>query len=230
MIEKEREANKHVESFGIGFWIRVQFSAPPPIIFDFRLQIADFADLTIIMSSTTLMTAEELIALPSGQHRYELVKGELLTMSPSGEEHGRLSATIAYLLTNFVRVNSLGVVYGAETGFKLETDPDTVLAPDAAFISTGRVGSAAQGYRSGPPDLAVEIISPSERKSKVEQKTNQWLSFGARAVWLIYPQNRTVEIVFANGQRTLFTESDELVDDVVVKGFRVLVAEIFSQL
>jgi Uma2 family endonuclease len=195
------------------------------------LQIVDFADLTIIMSSTThLMTAEELIALPSGQHRYELVKGELLTMSPSGEEHGRLSATIALLLGNFVRAKNLGIVYGAEAGFKLETNPDTVLAPDAAFINIERAGSASKGYRSGPPDLAVEIISPSERKSKVEQKTNQWLSFGARAVWLIYAQNRTVEIVLANGERTLFTEGHELVDDVVVKGFRVLVAEIFSQL
>jgi len=176
------------------------------------------------------MTADELIMLPRGEHRYELIKGELLTMSPTGEEHGRLSATIAYLLTNFVRANNLGVVYGAEVGFLLESDPDTVLAPDAAFISIYRAGSAAKGYRSGPPDLAVEIISPSERKSKVEQKTNQWLTFGASAVWLIYPENRTVEIVLASGERRLFKESDELVDDVVLRGFRVAVSEIFSQL
>jgi Uma2 family endonuclease len=181
------------------------------------------------MSTTThLMTAEELIKLPGGQHRYELVKGELLTMPLAGAQHGAISANIAYLLVSFVKANNPGVVYGAETGFLLERDPDTVLAPDAAFISSERFSGHPKGYWPGPPDLAVEVISPSERKSKVEQKTTQWLSFGARAVWLVSPQNRTVEVVSGNGERTLFHESDELIDDQVIPGFRVPVSEIFS--
>ena len=182
------------------------------------------------MSTTTthVVTAEELLELSADGH-YELVKGVLLTMSPPGEEHGRISATITFLLTSFVYANKLGTVYG-ETGFKLETDPDTVLGPDAAFIASDRAGTASKGYRSGPPDLAVEVISPSDRKSKVETKTQQWLACGTRAVWLIRPQNRRVEVVLANGQRTVFTETEELVDDVVVPGFRVRVAEIFRQL
>ena len=179
------------------------------------------------MSTTThLMTAEELIDLPDDGHRYELVKGVLLTMSPPGEEHGKVSATIIFLLKSFVQAKKLGTVY-AESGFKLEADPDTVLAPDAAFIGSDRAGTASKGYRFGAPDLAVEVISPSERKSKVEQKTEQWLSLGTRAVWLISPQSRTVEVILANSQRTVFTETDELVDDLVVPGFRVPVAEIF---
>ena len=163
------------------------------------------------MSTTShqLMTAEELIKLPRGQHRYELVKGELLTMSPSGEEHGVLCATIAFLLSKYVRANNLGTVYGAESGFKLESNPDTVLAPDAAFISKDRAGTPSKSYRLGSPDLVVEVVSPSDRKSKVEEKTAQWLSFGVRAVWLINPQARTVEIVLADGNRALLHESDE---------------------
>lgn len=172
------------------------------------------------------MTAEELIDLPDDGHRYELVKGVVLTMSPPGEEQGKVSATIIFLLKSFVQPKKLGTVYG-ETGFKLETDPDTVLAPDAAFIGSERAGTASRGYRFGAPDLAVEVISPSERKSKVDQKTVQWLSHGTRAVWLIRPQSRTVEVVLANGKRTVFTEKDELVDDVIIPGFRVPVAEIF---
>jgi Uma2 family endonuclease len=181
------------------------------------------------MSTTThLMTADELINLPHGQHRYELVKGELLTMSLSGGEHGAISATVAYLLVGYVKAHNLGIVCGAETGFQLEHDPDTVLAPDAAFIGRERFVKHPKGFWSGPPDLAVEVISPSERKSKVEQKTAKWLSFGARAVWLINPQNRTVEIVSANADRRLFHESDELHDDEVIPGFRVLVSVIFG--
>src|SRR5262249_40530380 len=150
------------------------------------------------------------------------------TMSPSGEEHGVLSATIAYLLLRFVKANNLGTVYGAEVGFKLESDPDTVLAPDVAFISKHRAGIPSRGYRIGPPDLAVEIISPSDRKSKVEEKTEKWLKFGARVVWLVDPQSRSVEIVFSKDKRILLNESDELIDDEVIRGFRLQVAEIFS--
>ena len=179
------------------------------------------------MSTTThLMTADELIDLPDDGHRHELVKGVLLTMSPPAVDHGKVQATIIFLLKSFVQAKKLGTVYG-ESGFRLETDPDTVLAPDASFIGSDRVGAASKGYHFGAPDLAVEVISPSERKSKVEQKTQQWLSLGTRAVWLIRPQSRTVEVILANGQRSVFTETDELVDDLVVPGFRVPVAEIF---
>ena len=177
-------------------------------------------------TTTHLMTAEELIELQDDGHRHELVKGVLLTMSPPATEHGKVQAAIIFFLKSFAQAKELGTVYG-ESGFKLETDPDTVLAPDASFIRSDRVGAASKGYHFGAPDLAVEVISPSERKSKVEQKTQQWLSLGTRAVWLIRPQSRTVEVVLANGQRTVFTEADELVDDLVIPGFRVPVADIF---
>jgi len=180
------------------------------------------------MSTTThLMTAEELFNLPDDSHRHELIKGELLTMSPAGYEHGAVTMNLSILLGVHVKANNLGVVFAAETGFKLESNPDTVLAPDIAFIARDRVGTRSQFYRSGPPDLAVEVLSPSDRKTKVEQKAAMWLDLGIKAVWLVNPKRRTVEVIHASGDRWLFHESDELVDETV-PGFRVAVSEIFA--
>jgi Uma2 family endonuclease len=172
------------------------------------------------------MTAEELIRLPSGQYRYELVKGELLTMFPSGAERGAVIMNLAVPLGVHVKSNKLGIIFGAETGFTLERDPDTVLAPDIAFIRKERVGTLAKGYWDGAPDLVVEVISPKESKKKIETKTAQWLQFGALAVWLVNPQTRTVEVRSAAGEKKVLHKEDVLTDQLV-PGFSLPVAEIF---
>jgi Uma2 family endonuclease len=182
------------------------------------------------MSTTTqthLMTAEELMNMDDDSHRHELIKGELLTMSPAGDEHGAVTINLSILLGVYVKANNLGVLRSADTGFKLETNPDTVLAPDVAFIARARAGTRVPGFRSGPPDLAVEVISPGDTKSEVERKTALWLDLGANSVWNVNPKKRTVEVNRANGEKRLFHEEDELVDDTV-PGFRVKVSEIFS--
>lgn len=115
----------------------------------------------------------------------------------------------------------------AETGYKLETDPDTVLGPDVSFVSRERLDRIPEGYFPGAPDVAVEVLSPSDRQSKVEWKTELWLSLGAKSVWVVNPKPRTVEVVRADGLRKVFRESDELIDDTV-PGFRVAVFEIFN--
>lgn len=174
------------------------------------------------------MTAEELFNLEDDfYHRYELLKGELLTMSPPGQRHGSVTLKLSVLLYNYVDANNLGRLYAAETGFKLESNPDTVLAPDIAFIAREREGTLSDFYRLGPPDLAVEVRSPSDRRGRVERKTALWLELGAKAVWNVDPLKRTVEVVHADGQRWLFNEHDELVDDTV-PGFRVAVSKIFE--
>jgi Uma2 family endonuclease len=171
------------------------------------------------------MTAEELLNLPDDSMRHELIKGELLTMPPPNFNHGRISANLMMLLGQFVKVNRLGDMCG-EAGYILERDPDTVLGPDVSFVAKDR-SQRPDGYYSGPPDLAVEVLSPSDRRGKVEYKLSLWLELGTRSVWLVNPRRRTVEVCKSTGEKTLFHETDELVDDTV-PGFRVKVSEIFA--
>jgi Uma2 family endonuclease len=181
-------------------------------------------------TATHVVTAEQLIRIPCGSNRYELVKGELLTMSPSGAEHGAVTANLTAPLTTYVKANKMGVVFGAETGFKLESNPDTVLAPDISFIRTDRIKGLCEGYLEIAPDLAVEVISPGESKREVENKAAQWLAFGTVMVCLIYPKLRTVDVRRVTGERFLLSEADELTGEGVVHGFRIPVSEIFTGL
>ena len=179
------------------------------------------------MSTTThAMTAEDLGNLPDEPLRHELIKGELLTMPLPKREHMRVAATLTVLLWQHAKTNRLGEVY-AEGGFKLESAPDTVLGPDISFVSQIRVSLSPEGYHLGPPDLAVEVLSPGDRRGKVEHKLSLWLEFGTRSVWLVNPRRRTVEVCKATGERTIFHDTDELIDDTV-PGFRVKVSEIFA--
>jgi Uma2 family endonuclease len=181
------------------------------------------------MSTTTqthLMTAEELMHLDDDSHRHELIKGELLTMSPAGITHGAVTINLGALLLDYVKANKLGLVVAGDPGFKLETGPDTVLAPDVAFITQDRVISTT-GFYPGPPDLAVEVMSPSETLPQVARKTALWLELGAKSVWNINPKKRTVEVSRADGSKHLLHETDVLADDTV-PGFRVKVSEIFA--
>src|SRR5689334_9349409 len=115
------------------------------------------------MSSTThLMTAEELFNLPEDGKRYELVKGELLTMSPTSGKHGAVTMRLSRILANYIEESSLGVTFAAETGFKLEHNPDTVLAPDFAFIAKDRISTLPDNYVSLAPDLVIEVVSPGQ--------------------------------------------------------------------
>lgn len=177
-------------------------------------------------TTTQLMAAEELMRL-EGPNRHELIKGELLTMPPPGDEHGAVTMNLTLPLALHVKENNLGVLRAAETGFKLETNPDTVLAPDIAFIARERVGPRMTGYRDGAPDLAVEVMSQWDSRIKTARKAALWLELGARSVWIVNPRQRTVEVCSVDGAKRLFHETDELVDDTV-PGFRVKVSEIFA--
>ena len=175
-----------------------------------------------------LMTAEELIQLPDDGLRHELIKGEHLTMPPLGAEHGLVMNKVAFLLTQYVRAHNLGKVITGDAGFKLESDPDTVLGPDVAFIRHERIAGISTQYFPGAPDLVVEVLSPGDRKGKAEAKANMWLDAGAAAVWLINPKTRTVDVRNADGEHKLLTVEDELAGDEVIAGFRWHVAEIFD--
>ena len=148
-------------------------------------------------------------------------------MSPAGEEHGAVIMNLAIPLGQYVKTNNLGVIYGAVTGFKLESDPDTVLAPDIAFIRREKVGQLSKGYRKGAPDLVVEVLSPGEGKMKTEKKTERWLQGGAAAVWIVNPGNHTVTVYCANKEPMVLTDRDLLTTDEIVPGFKLPVSEIF---
>jgi len=179
---------------------------------------------------TKPMTANELLAMPDDGYRYELVKGELRKMAPTGDEHGDLTMELAVALHRHVKEHSLGKVYAAETGFKLESDPDTVRAPDIAFVAREKVEKTGRlkGFRSGAPDLAVEVLSPSDRVSRVEEKVAEWLEGGARMVWVVSPKLHTVTVYRSLTDIVTLTEKDKLDGADVVPGFQMSVAEIFG--
>jgi len=181
-------------------------------------------------TSTALMTAEELLRLPRGQFRYELINGELKTMSPAGHNHGRIAIRIASPLAQFVWKNKLGEVFAAETGFRLRSNPDTVLAPDASYISEPRATQFKQteGYWPGAPDLAVEVVSPGESKSAVRAKVLQWLGFGVRQVWVVDLKHETVTIHRSPEKATTLARDETLEVPDLLQGFRISVAEIFA--
>ena len=178
-----------------------------------------------------LMTADEMLALPRGQFRYELINGELKTMSPTGHEHGVLTANLTAVLHNHVKANRLGVICAAESGFLLTQDPDTVRAPDIAFISRERSEKVGRisGYWLGAPDLAVEILSPSDTVRRVEGKVAEWLEAGTRLVWVVSPRLHTVTVYHSLTAIVTLTEKDSLDGGEVVPGFQVAVAEIFAE-
>ncbi len=177
-------------------------------------------------TSPQIVTADELLRLASDGYRYELVRGELQMMSPSGDEHGVVTAALTGLLISFVRQHALGAVFAAETGFQLERDPDTVLAADIAFVERQRIAATGLSgkFWQGEPDLVVEVKSPGDRAGA---KTQSWLAHGASQVWLVDPQKRTVTVYHRDGRVVVLSEADVLEGGDVVPGFACPVRKIF---
>ncbi|MBV9211037.1 MAG: Uma2 family endonuclease [Acidobacteria bacterium] len=176
------------------------------------------------------MTAEELARMPDDGFRYELVRGELQPMAPTGDEHGGVTMELAASLHQYVKLNNLGRVYAAETGFQLDSNPDTVRAPDIAFVSQERIQSTGriQGYRSGAPDLAVEVLSPGNTKREITEKVKEYFAAGARLVWIVNPKLKTVTVYRSLTDIDVLTEKDMLDGGEVVQGFQISVADIFA--
>jgi len=176
------------------------------------------------------MTAADLLRLPADGRRYELIRGELRQMAPAGPTHGRLAMRIAAYLFQHVEAHHLGTVYAAETGFQLTQDPDTVRAPDVAFVSRQRleVVGEIEGYWPGAPDLAVEVISPSDRYTDVEDKVVEWLEAGSRMVIVVNPRQRSVTVYHSRTDMIRLTEEDTLDGGDVVTGWQLPIREMFG--
>jgi Uma2 family endonuclease len=182
------------------------------------------------MSTTALITANDLLALPTGMgKRYELITGELREMSPSGWRHGEVVDNVQALLSSYIRTHKLGRGFGAETGFLIARDPDTVRAPDFAFIAEEHLPNEkpTEAFWPGAPELAVEVLSPSDRTGEVNEKINAWLAAGSTAVWVIDPQLQTVTIYRSRTDIQIKTAGDTLEGATLVPGFTCPVSELF---
>jgi Uma2 family endonuclease len=175
------------------------------------------------------ITADQLFEMPDDDLRHELVAGVLRTMTPPGFGHGRVALRIGALLDSHARATSSGVAVG-EVGFVIERDPDTVRAPDAAFVRAERADDVGPTRRfwPGAPDLAVEVISPGDSFGEVQEKALQWIAAGTTAVVAIEPAERTVTVYRDAGDAHVFAEGDVLDLDDAVPGFSVAVAELFA--
>ena len=149
-------------------------------------------------------------------------------MSPSGYEHGIVAGRIHGYLFSHVRTRHLGMVTAAETGFQIGHDPDTVRAPDVGFIRTDRVPRVrTRGFFPGPPDLAVEVVSPTDRPGEVLAKARNWLAAGCQAVRVADPAPQTITVYRGSCEPVILNNTDELTDNAILPGFRLAVADVF---
>ena len=158
-------------------------------------------------SRERLVTVEEYARIPDDDHRYELVEGRVVRMSPPGSRHAVLATQLASLLNRHVEERGLGVVMSSG-GFHLATRPDTVREPDVAFVRADRIPSSGvpDGFWPGPADLAVEIRSPGDRRSEIAAKVNEYLARGVRLVWVVDPKARTITSINPMNRRSSSNE------------------------
>jgi Uma2 family endonuclease len=179
-----------------------------------------------------LYTAADLWALSHADEgrRYELDEGALIEMAPTGDRHGVVVAQVTYLIRAYLEIHDLGEVSGAETGYRLSTNPDSVLAPDVGFITTARLQPMTGKYYEVAPDLAVEVVSPNDGARQIRRKADQYLAAGTRLVWVIYPEDRLVDVYQPDHDPHPFKMGDTLDGGDVLPGFTLSVQAIFARL
>ncbi len=178
-----------------------------------------------------LTTAAELMALPEDGWHYELVEGRLVRMSPTGLGHGHTVMRLLLAIGSFVEERELGEVLPPETGFwiSVEGAPDTVLAPDLAFVRRGRLAlDASAGYARINPDFVVEVASASQGHRELSAKAKRWLDAGVELVWIVLPKSRRVEIWRGGQVQRVAAGEDDLSGEDVLPGFVMSAAQLFS--
>jgi len=181
-------------------------------------------------ATPSLITAVELLALPDDGFRYELVKGGLERKAFATAENGLVTMQLAGPLYEHIRARNLGVAFAAGTGFKIESEPDTVLAPAIAFVGNQyrQLADTTESYFEGAPDLAVEVPSREVTLVEMEKKVAAWLFAGARMVWVVSPKLRTVTVYRSLTDITVLADKDTLDGADVIQGFQIAVADVFQ--
>ncbi len=185
-----------------------------------------------VMATKARVTAQDLWRLGEGDTRRELVNGEVIEMAPVGGIHGRVTSRICRRLEKHVERHGGGEVVVGDVGFvlNLPNDPERVRAPDVAFVSTQMLpeGRLPEGFLQGAPDLAVEVLSPSDNPVDVQQKVRDYLEGGGRLVWVIAPPARTITVYRADGSARLVREPESLEGEDVLPGLTIRLAELFQ--
>ena len=181
------------------------------------------------MVTTKRVTAEDLWNIGEDGFRYALLEGELYRMAQAGFEHGELTVDFCLPLASFVREHGLGRVVVGDSGFVLRRDPDSVLAPDIAFVRAERLPprDERKGFLELPPDLVVEVISPSQSGPFVAQKVTAYLDAGVAMVVFVRPARRTVSVHRPGREAIMLGIGDVLDGEEVLPGFRLRLAELF---
>ena len=182
------------------------------------------------ITATKLLTADDLLRLDSEGVRGELIRGVLHETTSSGVEHGEIAAKLTILLGIFIMPRKLGTLVTSDVGVWLERDPDTVREPDIAYFSAARLPPDVRitGYAEVPPDLVVEIVSPSDTRREVRDKARMWLSYGVALVWVVQPDTRTVDVYEPGQAAVTLTDNDTLDGSEVLPGFTCPISDIFD--
>jgi len=175
-----------------------------------------------------LITAEEFARMPGSEHQ-ELVRGEVVETMPPGGRHGAIALAIGTLLRIWVKQGAGGQA-GVEAGFILSHNPDVVRGPDVYYVSAGRIppDGIPETFWTIAPDLAVEVISPSETADDVREKVRDYLAAGTRLVWTVHPRTREVVVYTGDGLARTYGEDDLIEYPDVLPGFSCKVSDLFS--
>lgn len=171
------------------------------------------------------MTAEQLLHVSYPDKVTELIRGQLVVREPPGTRHGAIASRLTYFVTDFVYRNQLGVVFAQDTGFHIESNPDTVRAPDLAFLAEERAAAIKnRGYARVAPDLVAEVLSPDDRPGEVRDKIADWLAAGVELVWVIDPRRRAADVYRLDGR--VSNGETQLDGENVLPGFARAVDEL----
>lgn len=182
-----------------------------------------------VLAAGSLLTADELARLSFPDKQVELIRGVLVVREPPGTWHGCVAGTFFRRVDDFVATRGLGKVFPQDTGFKIARDPDTVRAPDLAFVSGERAGAIPrEGYAELVPDLVAEIVSPGDRPGEILAKVSDWLEAGTRLVWVLYPDPHELRVYRADGSVSILGADDVLDGENVLPDFALRVRELLE--
>jgi len=181
----------------------------------------------VMSPPASLITADDLLRTRVPDKRTELVRGVLIVREPAGSQHGLVTMNLGAELAVYAKQTGAGGVYAAETGFKLASDPDTVRAPDIAFVTRERLPPpSTTGYPALAPDLAVEVLSPGDRPGVVLAKVADWLSAGTKLVWVVDPERRLARVYRHDGSEAIVTADSALDGEDLLPAFSCSLASI----